>query len=169
MKGWIAEVDRDDLESFLTKWRQLVTRREPAHLPSLLGEATTHLTHPKLRELAGQVKDRLDQVNRNEIPVEVRPRPAISHSTVGPDGRVIEREYTPWELADIFMHGEVFHGHDREKMKTLRELETSGLREVAEWIFRQYIVDVVEAMDLTRLILNKAKEKSAVSDDPMNQ
>jgi len=168
MRGWIADVDRDDLESFLTKWRQLVTRKEPAHLPSLLSDATTHLTHPRLRELAGQVKDRLELVNRNEIPIEVRPRPAISHRTLDADGALIEQEYTPWEIADVFMHGEIFHGHDRDKKKTLADLEASGFREVAEWIFRQYIVDVVEAMDLTRLILNKAKDKNAVSDEPFD-
>ncbi len=33
-------------------------------------------------------------------------------------------------------------------------------------LFRQYIVDVLEVMSMTRLILQKAKERGVVSDEP---
>ena len=169
MTGWIAQVDRDDLEAFLISWRQLITRKEPAHLPRLLDLATTHLKHAKLRELAGQVRDQLDVVNRNAIPVESRPRQAISRTEQRPDGSEIEHELTPWDVTDIFLQGEIFHGNNRERKQQLNAIEASGFREVAEWIFRQYIVDIVELMGLTRLILQKAKEKEAISNDPVAQ
>ena len=31
--SWFAAVDNDDFRSFVTAWRQLVTRSEPTHLP----------------------------------------------------------------------------------------------------------------------------------------
>ena len=162
MSGWIADVDEDDLQSFLTAWRQLVTRSEPTHLPTILERSTTHLRHPKLRELAGLVRDRLDQVNRNAVLVEERPRPALTQG----EGEQ-EHEFSPWEVADLFMHGEVFHRKDRAKRKVLEDWTQLGFRPVAEWVFRQYLVDVTEAMANARLILLKAKEKDALSNDPI--
>jgi hypothetical protein len=169
MTGWIAQVDRDDLGAFLISWRQLITRKEPSHLPRLLDLATTHLKHEKLRELAGQVRDQLDLVNRNAIPVESRPRPAISGTEQRPDGSQVDHELTPWDVADIFLQCEIFHGNNRERKQQLKDIEASGFREVAEWIFRQYIVDIVELMGLTRLILQKAEEKHAISNEPLEQ
>jgi len=38
---------------------------------------------------------------------------------------------------------------------------------VLELVFRQYIVDVIGIMSMTRLILEKAKERAVVSDEPV--
>jgi hypothetical protein len=169
MSGWIADVDPDDLGAFLISWRQLITRKEPAHLSRLLELAMTHLKYEKLRELAAQVRDHLDLVNRNAIPIESRPRSAISRTEQRPDGTKVDEELTPWEIADIFLQGEIFHGNNRERKQQLIALEASGFREVAEWIFRQYIVDIVELMGLTRLILQKAQDKDAISDEAVER
>jgi hypothetical protein len=153
----IAPVDRDDFRSFVTAWRQLVMRNEPTHLPTLLGLCADHLTHPKLRELAKLVETGVDAVNRNEY--LGRPRQTFAAG---------EREYTPWEVADLVMHGSVFHKRDRAKRKILREVDPWMLT-MLEHIFRQYILDITEAMDSTRLFLRKAKEKDALSDEPISQ
>jgi len=160
MTSSLADIDRDDLRSFVTAWRQLVMKDEPTHLPTLLALCSTHLAHPNLRELAVTLKDRVDLINRNEIGIEERPRAALTRGAA-----TDQREFTPWEIADLIMHGEIFHRRDRAKKKILDDMEASGFRLVADLIFRQYIVDIVEAMDLTRLILLKAKEKAAISDE----
>jgi hypothetical protein len=152
----IAAVDRDDFRSFVTAWRQLVMRDEPTHLPTLLALCADHLDHPKLRELAKLVEAQVQAVNRNDF--LNRPRHAFSAGT---------HEYSPWEVADLVMHGSVFHARDRAKRKILREVEPWMLTTI-EYIFRQYILDISEAMNLTRLILLKAQEKDALSDDPLS-
>src|SRR6266542_510848 len=98
-------MDNDDLRSFLAAWRQLVTRKEPAHLHTILALCAHHLTHPTLRELAKKVEHRLDQVHRNRVDELQRPTFTFTHG---------DKEYSPWD-ADLFMHGAVFHGRDRTK------------------------------------------------------
>lgn len=155
--GHLAPLDNDDFVAFIASWRLLVMRSEPTHLATVLDLCTRHLAHPKLRELAKQVADHLGAVNRNEIPVEMRPRLAFE---------VGGREYLPWDVADLITHGGVFHRRDRGKRAILEVLDP-GARAMIEWIFRWYTVDVLESMDLTRLILLKASGMDALSNDPI--
>jgi hypothetical protein len=152
----IGPVDRDDFRSFLAAWRQLVMRNEPTHRPTLLALCADHLRHPTLRELAKVVETHVDAVNRNEF--LGRPRFTFAHG---------EHEYTPWEVADLVMHGSVFHKKDRAKRKVLREVD-GWMLTTLDHIFRQYVLAISDAMDSTRLILRKAKEKDALSDDPVS-
>jgi hypothetical protein len=145
------------LGPFVVAWRQLVTSSEPTHLPTILRMCPRHLALPTLREMAQLVFDRVEIVNRNGVPVEERPRQAF---------KVGEREYTPWDVADLLMHGAVFHSKDRAKKALLATVDP-GTRTMLEYIFRQYVADITVLMDLTRLILVKAKEKDALSDEPI--
>ena len=152
----LPPIDTDDFRSFVVAWRQLVTRAEPTHLRTVLALCTDHLTDPELRGRARFVLDRVDQVNRNDLPTE-RPRFALLAG---------EREYSPWEVADLLMHGAVFHRRDRTK-KAILDVMPPAWRSFLEFIFRMYIVDITQAMDVTRWILLKAKEGNALSDAPI--
>jgi hypothetical protein len=153
----ISPVDRDDFRSFVAAWRQLVTRSEPTHLPTLLRLCANHLTHRTLRDLASQLLAHVDAANDNENVTD-----GFRMSLWAG-----EHQYTPWEVADLIMHGSILHSRDRAKRKILRELDPWMLIS-AEHIFRRYVVGVTEAMGLARLILAKAKEKAAISDEPID-
>jgi hypothetical protein len=153
MTGSIARVDVDDFRSFIAAWRQLVMRQEPTHLVTLLSLCSSHLTLPKLRELAALVAAHVDVVNRGGEPGGFRLSIAAG-----------EHEYTPWEVADLVMHGSVFHRKDRAKRKILEDLQALGMLPTIDFIFRKYVIDTVEAMDSTRLLLLKAREWDALSD-----
>ena len=102
-------------------------------------------------------KAHLDKVHRNNVEELQRPTFTFAWN---------EKVYSPWDVADLFMHGAVFHGADREKRTILEAVAPAHLLQL-EHSFRIYIVDILETMDNTRRILLKAKELSAISDAPV--
>lgn len=153
----IADLDNDDFRSFLTAWRQLVMRNEATHLPTILELCATHLTHPVLRDLAATVAGRLAQVNGNDTGELHRMTFTFTYGS---------KVYSPWELADLFMHGAIFH-RDRAKRAVLESLPPDVLAQI-EWAFRLYVDDVLGVLSLARAVLAKAVEKGYVSDQPID-
>jgi hypothetical protein len=161
LSGSISPIDEENLRSFITEWRQLVMRDEPTHLRTILALAAHHLTIERLRDLSELVGAALGRINSNEG------HDSFHLTFSGPkQGHPDGAEYTPWEVADLVMHGLLLHRKDRQKRDVLAGLDP-GFQPVIDFIFRQYIIDIVQVMDSTRMILAKAVEKDAVSDVPV--
>lgn len=98
----------------------------------------------------------VDALNRNE--------PVHGYRTTFAIG---EHEYWPRDVADLVMHGSIFHRKDRGKTKILQDVDP-WMPTMIELIFKSYVVDITEAADLTRLVLLKEQGKSAISDDAID-
>ena len=105
-------------------------RDEPTHLRTLLALGSHHLKIEVLRELCELVGSGLSRINSNDAHGGFRlagtaPRP--------PD--LGQHEYSPWEVADLVMHGAVFHRKDRFKRELLASLD-EGSRAMLDLSFR---------------------------------
>lgn len=150
-RGELAPLDTDHFRSFIVAWRQFVMRDEPVHLRTVLDLCPRHLTRPELQALAVQLRERLELINTNQgSPIR------FAFSVGG-------HEYTRWEVADLFMHGLIFHQRERAKADLLSSVD-AGTRAMLELQFREYVAAISELVGLTSLVLHKAVERGWIGD-----